>query len=129
MAPATAAVTILGQFTNVVGNRSNVYGAGYGANTPVGVMSFDILWGSIDSYNALTFNGGGGATAAPLTRPLAGQTNFEKVALVHIVFGSTVTTATFTSTSAAYEFGLALVPLTAGGLLLPGGLAAVRRPK
>jgi hypothetical protein len=194
--PATAAtVVVLDDSTQGGGNTADLYGAGYGANTPLGSSwsfdptwpagnvggqaqspfnntpalgpqdyfavgnntvpspvtltfgvaqsAFSILWGSIDDYNEIVFNLTGGgtfsyngdalATLLGIAPPLV--TNYEHVALVSF---SNFTSGTFDSVSfyshgaAAFEFGLAPVPLPAGGLLLIGalgGLAALRRRK
>ena len=193
-AGAATMTSVVATSTQGVGNTADVYGAGYGNNTPVGatwssdptvlvppgnvggvyqtpfnntslqesqsyfsvgaesgdagsaspntltfagagVSVFDILWGSIDSYNTLSFSNGfsiDGTQLAALLGFGAGPTNYEQVALVHFAFDTAVTSATFTSTSAAFEFALAPVPVPAGGLLLlgaMGGLAALRRRK
>lgn len=108
-----------------------------------------LLWGSIDSYNTIeffsgvtslfTFTGAELATLAGLVDP----PNYEEVALLAFLgFGPTgFDSVSFSSTQAAFEFGLsptadplipdvAPVPLPAAGLLLAvalGGLVAVRR--
>jgi hypothetical protein len=189
---AASTVTVVDYSTNGTGNTADVFGAGYGANTPTGatwtsdptvdvppgnassvyqtpfnntslqdsqdyfsvgaengangapspdtltfgtgVTSFDILWGSIDSYNTLTFSDGsntltytGNDIAALLG--LSGQTNYEQVALLHFTFDTAMTSATFSSSQAAFEFALAPVPLPAAGLLLLGGLGALGAAK
>ena len=126
-----------------VGSNDDTLG---GAPSPVtltfsGVQdAFKILWGSIDSYNSITFSLGttdvltytGNQLAAALgISPATGFARYEKVALVSFEDLS-FDKVTFTSSSAAFEFALAPVPLPAGGLLLIGaigGLAALRRRK
>jgi hypothetical protein len=191
---AASTVTVVDQSTNGVGNTADVFGAGYGANTPTGaswsddatvsggnvgsvyqtpfnhtgaqetqdyfsvgatnganganspvtltlgagVTSFDILWGSIDSYNTISFSDGSSYTgndiAALLTPPLAGQSNYEQVALLSFSFDARdpLTSVTFSSSQAAFEFALAPVapvPVPAAGLLLLGGLGALGAAK
>jgi hypothetical protein len=103
--------------------------------------AFSILWGSVDTYNSISFYEGanwmgtftgtqiGTATGSSLTS----ATGYEISALVSFGdFGNGFNRVEFTSTSNAMEFGLAPVPLPAGGLLLIGalgGLAALRRRK
>jgi len=112
-----------------------------GANSPVTLSFstpqsvFQILWGSIDTYNTIEFFDGGSSILA-----LTGQDlidffleldgtgpNFELVALLEFDFSDleqTFDSIQFTSTSAAFEFALAQsVPAPAAGLLLLTGLA------
>jgi hypothetical protein len=127
---------------------------GDGSNSPntltfggAGVTLLRMLWGSIDTYNTLTFSNGYSITGTQLAAMLGLPTNpqggnFEHVALLTFKFDDddAVTSATFVSgfnnttakQKAAFEFAFAPVPLPAGGLLLIGalgGLAALRRRK
>lgn len=120
-------------------------GDGGGAQSPVTLTfgktqsAFNILWGSIDSYNEIEFLLLGASqlvqTGTDIVNlgSLGGVTpTFEQVALVKfsdLQFDS----VKFTSNGQnSFEFALAPVPLPAGGLLLLGalgGLAALRRRK
>lgn len=104
--------------------------------------SFTLLWGSIDSYNTLTFNlsGGGtrsfdgGAIASNAGIACGSPSNYACTAKVAFNFrdGETFDSVSFGATSQAFEFALAPVPLPATGLLLLGGLggiAALKRRK
>lgn len=102
--------------------------------------AFNILWGSIDSYNEIAFsNSSSGATeswsGADIINlgSLGGSPdNYEQVALVKFSDMS-FDSVTFTSDAQnSFEFALAPVPLPAGGLLLLtalGGVAALRRKR
>ena len=100
--------------------------------------SFSLLWGSIDSYNSITFSGGSSADVTYTGDDIAsylGLTtstqNYEHVALVSFE-DMDFTTVTFTSGAKAFEFALAPVPVPAAGVLMVaalGGLGLVRRRK
>ncbi|WP_428515117.1 VPLPA-CTERM sorting domain-containing protein [Roseovarius sp.] len=113
----------------------------------------NILWGSIDSYNTLSFSaiGGGGsdvsitgadvasAVNAAFSGTCGSPANFGCTALVSFSIlddtgaSTTFGTVAFKSTDQqAFEFALAPIPLPAGGLLLLsalGGIVALRRKK
>lgn len=101
-------------------------------------QSFNLLWGSIDSYNTLTFYNGadeiasynGDDVVAALGLPGA-AVNYEDVALINWTgFDNGFDGVKFSSTQAAFEFALAPIPLPAAGLMLIGalgGLTALRR--
>ena len=104
--------------------------------------AFNILWGSIDSYNTIEFFIGAssvftytGTQLAALLASGSSGPNFEDVALVNFsnFENSGFDSVKFTSTLAAIEFALpAPIPLPAGGLLLLGALGsltALRRRK
>lgn len=102
--------------------------------------AFQLLWGSIDSYNTIAFFDGvtevfsftGTQLVNKFTSGLTGR-NYELVALVNFDFGQEgFTSVRFASSTPAFEFGLAPIPLPAGGVLLLtalGGLAVLRRRK
>ena len=102
--------------------------------------AFRMLWGSIDTYNSITFSNGVDAdytvSGTDIANAIGGLTesggNYEHVALVVFSdFGENgFNSVTFTSDNAAFEFALAPVPLPAAGFLLMGalgGLAVIRR--
>jgi hypothetical protein len=126
-------------------------GPGVGADSPVTLTfasaqsSFEILWGSIDNYNSMTFNLTGGGThtvdgndiisaigGIALVDPADRNFSYEKVALVRFMnFDGTFDSIEFRSDgAAAMEFALAPIPLPAAGWMLLagiGGLMALRR--
>ena len=99
------------------------------------VTSFNLLWGSIDQYNVLTFSDGSSYTGTDIVNGLTisgSSPNYEDVALVKFSFDTPVTFASFASSSPAFEFAVAPVPVPAAGLMLLGalgGLAMVRRKR
>jgi hypothetical protein len=119
----------------------SIGGVGAGAASPVlltfgaAQSSFDLLWGSIDTYNTLEFLDGLGGTIASYTgttilaalgiTPVQPGPNYETVALVNFLFdpGQEFSKIRFTSDGAAFEF--ALVPLPAAGLLLLTGIGGL----
>jgi hypothetical protein len=101
--------------------------------------SFDILWGSIDSYNTITFLNGstvvdsytGSDIISMFGLPDNGSANYEEVALLNFS-NLAYTSVRFQSTSAAFEFGLntdappvSSVPLPATLPLFATGLGAL----
>lgn len=100
---------------------------------------FKLLWGSIDSYNSITFAGGASGTVTYTGNDIAtllgltlgtGETRYERVALVS--FDEDYDSITFTSGNIAFEFALAPVPVPAAGVLMIaalGGLGLMRRRK
>ena len=99
--------------------------------------TFSLLWGSIDSYNKIEFFDANGGLVAASTGTdiidefgLAGSpSNFEQVALLRYDFDDVerFKSIVFTSTSPAFEFGLApsAVPLPAAGWMLLTALGAL----
>lgn len=91
--------------------------------------TFTILWGSIDSYNILSFDNGESFTGTDIINEfMLGGTapRFEQVALVQFVFDTPFSEVNFFSDGAnAFEFAMAAVPLPAGGLLLLAALGGV----
>ena len=109
---------------------------------------FNILWGSVDSYNSITFSDGStdwtydgvdialaagiiDATQAAIDKTK--DVRYEISALVNFSdFDNAFTSVSFNSTNVAFEYALAPVPLPAGGVLLVtalGGLVLARRRK
>jgi hypothetical protein len=99
--------------------------------------SFDLLWGSIDSYNTIAFLDDIGNVIASWTgSQIVSQTglggspaNFEQVGLFSFGFGpnEAFRSVAFSSSQAAFEFALAPapVPLPAAGWLLVAGIAGI----
>ncbi|ABD57190.1 VPLPA-CTERM sorting domain-containing protein [Jannaschia sp. CCS1] len=122
-------------------------GANSGATTsPVtltlgsAITTFDMLWGSIDDYNTLTFSGASGSVSVTgteiadffgLTTPTPGTNgNYHHTALLTFTLDSAFDTVEFASDNIAFEFALAPVPLPAAAWMLLaglGGLFAMRR--
>ena len=113
---------------------------GDGAASPVTltfgapVTTFDILWGSIDSYNTIEFLSGMTTLMAFTGTDIVNQfalggspINYEQVALLRFSdFGDGgLTSVRFSSSQAAFEFALAPVPLPASALLLFGALGGL----
>jgi len=100
-----------------------------------GTKELNMLWGSVDDYNTVTFTTTSGGTVVSGTAiagmigspPCAAPANFECVALLSFTLsdaGETFVSATFSSVGAnALEF--AFIPLPAAGFLLLGGLGAL----
>jgi hypothetical protein len=108
-------------------------------NFDVDQDGFTLLWGSIDSYNTITFLSGGSnvfvLNGTQLADKIGGLSanfwgNYDHTALVEFAFGDeTFDTVLFDSDRAAFEFALP-VPLPAGALLIGTaflGAGAVRR--
>jgi hypothetical protein len=101
----------------------------------VAQSSFSLLWGSIDSYNTLSFDNGQSWTGTDIVRLLGlpgSAANYEQVALVTFSFdaGSKFSSVTFSSSQPAFEFALApapvgAVPLPAAGWMLIAGAGAI----
>jgi hypothetical protein len=99
--------------------------------------SFGLLWGSIDSYNTISFLDSIGNEIASWTGSqivsdtgLGGSpANYEQVGLFSFDFGQNEAfkSVVFSSSQAAFEFALAPapVPLPAAGLLLIAGVAGL----
>ena len=100
-----------------------------------GVNYFGLYWGSGDQYNALTFTDtmgntsvyGAGGTAIPTFTQVSGN---PAAYVSFLDSGNNWTSATWSSSSAAFEFdnvtsGLVATPEPASMLLLAGGLLAV----
>lgn len=121
-------------------------GTGGGAASPVTLTfgktqtAFNMLWGSIDSYNKIEFSLNGATQLSQDGDDIIGivgsggtSPNYEEVAIVKfsdLSFDS----VTFSSLKGknSFEFALAPVPLPAAGWLMIaglGGLAAMRRRK
>lgn len=131
--------------SNILTDTQNYFsvgetGEGGGTPSPVWLdfdtvqTGFDFLWGSIDSYNTLTFLLGGASVASFTGDDIAAlfgltptsNPNYEKVALLHFTdFGEGFDGIMFASSVNAFEFALAPVPLPATGLLLLGALGAL----
>lgn len=116
-----------------VGAPAEVGGAGSSAALTFDApqTSFDILWGSIDSYNTIEFLDAAGASLASFTGAdivsqfgLGGSgPNFEQVALLRLSadIEDAFTTVAFSSSQPSFEFGLAglsVVPVPATVWLL-----------
>ncbi len=121
-------------------------GEGGGAASPATLSfgkeqtAFNMLWGSIDSYNEIEFKSGSSTVATWTgtnivdTFTLDGNSpTFEQVALLRFDIADGFDSVEFRSVgSNSFEFALAPVPLPAGGLLLLtalGGVAALRRKR
>ncbi len=95
--------------------------------------SFSILWGSIDSYNTISFSNGSIWTGTDIINlfTLGGSAaSFERVAELRFDFDAakSFNTVTFTSTQAAFEFALPSQVPEPGTLALLGlalGVAGV----
>ncbi|RSK34874.1 VPLPA-CTERM sorting domain-containing protein [Rhodovulum iodosum] len=117
-----------------------------------GVGSIRLLWGSIDVFNEIIFNGTESVTGddvmevinADLEDPITpvGAGTYNTVALIEFSLDEAITSLTFLSERdldvpggpdmPAMEFALAPVPLPAAGLMLLAGLgalAALRRTR
>jgi hypothetical protein len=111
-----------------------------------GVESIKMLWGSVDTYNKLTFGFSDGSTStlggaafanqagAPcLVAGTVGNRKCTVLATFSAGPNRTITSMTFDSTQQAFEFAFAPIPLPAPALLLLtglgalGGLGAIRR--
>ena len=95
--------------------------------------AFTMLWGSIDTYNTIQFFNGAasvgtwtGDTIAAMVGLGGSSPNYEVVALLNFFdFDTGFDSILFTSSQAAFEFGLAPVPLPAGLLLFLSGLFGI----
>jgi hypothetical protein len=102
--------------------------------TPGTTSSVTMLWGSIDSYNTLTFNTSSGASPFVITGtaaagalgilPLVGNYGVASVfTFTTTEAGETITSMVFDTTSAAFE--VAFVPLPAAAWLMLAGLGGL----
>ncbi|WP_375689601.1 VPLPA-CTERM sorting domain-containing protein [Pseudooceanicola sp. LIPI14-2-Ac024] len=112
-----------------------------GAPSPVtltlasAVNGLSILWGSIDSFNTISFYNSTNTLVDSFTGAdiiamfgLPGKSStFDQVAKLYFAAdaGEDFKYISFSSTQAAFEFALSEVPVPASGLLLVGGLAGV----
>jgi hypothetical protein len=122
-----------------VGAESGVNGALSPVTLTLGsaVNIFRILWGSIDTYNTISFYDGDagagsllgtytGTQIATLLGLAVGPTNYEHVVLLSFGdFGGALKSIKFQSSSAAFEFALAPVPVPAALPLFGTALGAM----
>jgi hypothetical protein len=123
----------------LVVNPNQALPAGGGANSTTtlnftpGQTSLNMLWGSIDSYNTLTFNLTGGGTLSVAGATAATVAGFVGVcngncglaAIFNFTFnaGETFDSVTFATTQNAFE--VAFVPLPAAAWLMLAGLGGL----
>lgn len=122
-----------------VGPQTSPVTLGWGGDDQT---SFTMLWGSIDSYNLIEFLHESGNPANDTTLTGAGLValfpgeltgtgpNYEQVALLQFVFndgapGSDIDAIRFSSSQAAFEFGLQAIPVPASLMLFLSALAGL----
>jgi hypothetical protein len=147
----TASTSVTNQYTQPAGDTTPFAYVGVGssltANFAGGITSLDLLWGSPDTWNFITFVGtGGSVTYSPgsgLLASLSPVNSGSQTVLFTAGPGVIWTSVIFTSTLAAFEFDNvstlaaatasatpepATLALLAGGLLAIG-IGTVRRRK
>lgn len=126
------AITTVGKWGAVAGVNNTNNGGGVTAtlNFASGISAVSFLWGSPDTYNSLIVNTNGGSktfTAAQLGLDPTGNGNVAN----YVNFKATgpasaITSLTFVSSSAAFEFAnVSAVPEPGTYAMLLSGLAAV----
>ncbi len=130
-----ASTSVANQYTEPTGDTTPFAYVGPGglitASFSTGITGLDLLWGSPDSWNSITFSGSGGSVTYVPGSGLLGVLNPDNSGSEYVLFtatpGTTWTSVTFSSTLPAFEFNTVSTlaatvatpePATAGLLIL-----------